>query len=115
MIFPHGERITIHRATVTTNRAGQTRITFQDETPPERVGYAPESTQEPRDGTEIRVVSTAKLILPPTIAPIRSADEVTVRGTRYAVEGDDTAEKWTNPFTGWTPGSEVMLRSVRHA
>lgn len=111
-MFTHGERIVIHRATVTRNRLGQTTVTHTDEEPQELVAFAPESTQEPRDGTEIRVVSTAKLYLPPTIAPIGPADEVTVRGHRYGVEGDDTAEQWINPFSGWNPGSEVKLRSI---
>lgn len=111
-MFDHGEPITIHRATTTRNRLGQTVVTYTDEHPVELVAFAPESTQEPRDGTEIRVVSTAKVYLPPTIAALTAADEVTVRGTRYAVEGDDVAEQWVNPFSGWNPGSEVKLRSV---
>lgn len=114
-MFGHGETITVHRAVVGRNRLGQTTTTYVDETPAAPCAFAPESTQEPRDGTEIRVVSTAKLYLPPTIAPLGPADEVSVRGHRYAVEGDDSGELWINPFSGWTPGSEVKLRRVDNA
>lgn len=113
-MFTHGERITVHRATTTRNRLGQTVSTYTDEHPTELCAFAPESTQEPRDGTEVRVVTTAKLYAPPTIAPLQPADEVTVRGHRYAVEGEG-GDLWINPFSGWTPGSEVRLRRVESA
>lgn len=74
------------------------------------VGYAPESTEEPRDGASHRVVSQAKLYLSEPI-DYSARDEFTARGVRFEVEGD-SAGGWMNPFTGWSAGQEILLRRV---
>ena len=109
-MFGYGETAQLHRATTTRNSVGQTVAGFADPETLEGVGFAPESTQEPRDGTQIRVVSTAKLYVDPGYG-IAAGDEITVRGHRFAVEGNGD-DDWVNPFTGWSPGAEIMLRRV---
>lgn len=111
-MFGHGETAQLHRATTRRNTIGQTIAGFAAPEPLEGVAFAPESTQEPRDGTQIRVVATAKLYAPPGHG-ITAGDEITVRGQRFTVEG--TPGDWVNPYTGWAPGAELMLRRVSDA
>lgn len=111
-MFGYGETVEHHKATTTVSPIGQTRTSLAPPVPLAGCGFAPESTKEPRDGTQIRVVSTAKLYVPAG-TQVGPNDEFTVRGVRYAVEGDPG--QWTNPFTGWSPGAEIMLRRVADA
>lgn len=82
---------------------------FQDVELP-GVGFAPESTVEPREGSSQRVVSEAKLYLTEPI-DYSARDEFTARGVRFEVEGD-SAGGWMNPFTGWSAGQEILLKRV---
>lgn len=45
----------------------------------------------------------------PAVAPA-AIDQITVRGTRYDVDG--TPAVWISPFTGWAPGLVVKLKAV---
>lgn len=108
-MFEHGEPVTWHRYT----EGGVDE--WGDPAPGDFVdvelpgaGFAPESTQEPRDGASQRVVSEAKLYLSEPI-DYGSRDQFTARGVRFAVEGD-AAGGWLNPFTGWAAGQEILLR-----
>lgn len=111
-MFGHGESVLHHVATTSRNAVGQTRTTHAAPVEVPGCAFAPESTQEPRDGTQVRTVSTAKLYVPPGLV-VQPSDEFTVRGVRYAVEGDPG--QWVNPFTGWAPGAEIKLRRVSDA
>lgn len=107
-MFGHGEEVLLFRGTLTRSSVGQTRVEFAEPETITGAGFAPQTTQEPRDGTQVRVVTEALLYVDGVA--IGPHDELEVRGVRYAVEGEPGG--WVNPFTGWSPGTEVRLRKV---
>jgi len=107
-MFGHGEEVLLFRGTLTRSSVGQTRVEFAEPETITGAGFAPQTTQEPRDGTQVRVVTEALLYVDGvTVGPY---DELEVRGVRYAVEGEPGG--WVNPFTGWASGTELRLRRV---
>lgn len=110
-MFDHGDAVTWHRFTGggVDDYGDPAPGGFQDVDLP-GAGFAPESTEEPRDGASQRVVSQAKLYLTEPI-DYSSQDEFTVRGVRFEVEGASMGG-WSNPFTGWAAGQEIMLKRV---
>lgn len=107
-MFTHGEQILWHRwQSAGRDSHGSPTGTLADPIPVENVGFAPESTEE--SGGK-QVVSTAKLYCNPPIG-YGSRDQFTVRGVRYAVDGDSQGG-WRNPFTGTQFGQEIQLKRV---
>lgn len=110
-MFEDGEPVTWHRYRGGgTDRYGDPAPATFEDVVLERVGFAPESTVEPRDAASQRVVSEAKLYLAEPI-DYTAQDEFTARGVRFGVEGQ-SAGGWLNPFTGWAAGQEILLRRV---
>lgn len=110
-MFEHGDQVVWHRYTEGgVDEHGDPAPGAFENVELAGVGYAPESTVEPRDGASQRVVSEAKLYLSVPI-DYGARDEFTVRGVRFEVEGD-AAGGWVNPFTGWSAGQEILLRRV---
>jgi hypothetical protein len=110
-MFDHGDQVLWHRFTGSgVDQYGDPAPIGFEDVELTGVGFAPESTVEPRDGASQRVVSEAKLYLSEPI-DYSSQDEFTVRGVRFEVEGD-AAGGWMNPFTGWSAGQEILLRRV---
>jgi hypothetical protein len=110
-MFEHGDAVRWHRYTEggVDEYGDPAPGGFEDVDLP-GAGFASESTVEPRDGASQRVVSEAKLYLSEPI-DYGAQDEFTVRGARFGVEGD-SAGGWSNPFTGWAAGQEILLRRV---
>lgn len=71
--------------------------------------FAPESTAEPRDGSSLRVISTAKLIVDDPI-DYGARDEFLVDGAAYTAEG--VRPGWFGKYTGHSFGQEILLQRV---
>lgn len=107
-MFPHGEQLTWRRFSPAAED-DYGNIIPGDYVDEELTGaFAPESTQG--QDSDYRVVSDAKIYLRATI-PFSSRDRFIVRGVEYAAIGD-SAGGWKNPFTGFVPGQEILLRRV---
>lgn len=78
---------------------------WDDPVPVEGCGFDPGGTQEPRDGSAQRVITTPVLYAPKGRA-YGARDRFTVRGLTYEVEGDPA--DWVHPMTGWDPGYTVI-------
>lgn len=56
-------------------------------------------------------ITEGLVLLAPFGADIKATDEVVLPdGTRYHVDGEPGS--WTSPYTGWTPGVEIVLKNV---
>lgn len=109
MQFPFGVTVTIVRKSPGGTDAYGDPIpgtTTRIEIP--RCGLAPrmstESTARGRQG----VIVGQTVYLPDNSPPVLYTDQLEVAGVLYDIEGDPGA--WSNPLTGWTPGSEVAIR-----
>lgn len=73
-----------------------------------RCGLAPrmstESTARGRQG----VIVGQTVYLPDGSPTVLYVDQLEVAGVLYDIEGEPG--EWSNPFTGWVPGSEVAIR-----
>ena len=73
-----------------------------------RCGLAPrmstESTARGRQG----VIVGQTVYLPDSSPAVFYVDQLEVAGVLYDIEGEPG--EWSNPLTGWTPGSEVAIR-----
>lgn len=109
--YPHGETVVHHRLVVVDDDDGYGQpVEEWVDAAWEGVGFAPGTSDEPLSGGSTRVVTQAR-IYDPMCRAVDSGDEFTVRGRRYAVDGDASGV-WTNPITGWSPGSVVELKAV---
>jgi hypothetical protein len=103
-----GEPVTLHtRSSNSLNALGIEQSTYVDAV---ILGcaYDPGGSTELVQGQDI-VVTQPTVYLPAgsTVGPI---DQVTVRGTRYEVDG--SPNDWRNPFTGVAVGVVVKLKAV---
>lgn len=51
-----------------------------------------------------------RMLLAPIGSDIKHTDRIKMRGLTFQVEG--LPKEWVDPFTGWAPGMEVVLRRV---
>lgn len=110
-MFGHGETVLLHRFTGSGRDSHNNVVpAYADPETIDGVAVAPGSSSEPRNGASQRVI-TQMSIYPPAGLVVDPRDQFTVRGKRYAVEGDMSGA-WVDPFTGWAPGSEVTLKRV---
>lgn len=73
------------------------------------VAIAPASSVEPAlDGRQ--QVVTAMSVYGAQGLDILPADRIRARSGMWDVVGDEQA--WSNPFTGWAPGSEYAIKGV---
>ena len=108
---PRGESVILHRhGGQTRNAHGQVVVTWAPDEVVSGVAVAPGSSTEPADGGSHMVVTQMTIYVPPSVS-VSAQDQVTVRGVRWAVDGDMSGQ-WANPFNGATPGSAVALRRV---
>ena len=75
----------------------------------EGVAIAPSSTVEPAVDGRQQVVTSMSLYCASGL-DIRPADRIRARSGLWDVVGEEQA--WSNPFTGWAPGSEYQIRKV---
>lgn len=65
----------------------------------------------PTDSVENGAALTdLRTLLTPNGADIKHTDRVLIRGVAYQVRG--LAKEWIDPFTGWSPGTQVDLERV---
>lgn len=106
MIFPFGQTITLrHRTPNGTDSYGDDAWTVTTTT---AVGaFAPARSVETDSGTATTLQPA--VYLPPGTG-VDWLDAVIVDGVTYEVDGSPNV--WTQPFTGWQPGVEVLLKTA---
>lgn len=108
---PFGESVVLHRFKEHHRNAhGQAIKVFHPDEPIDGVAVAPYGQTEPEDGLSERSTHAVKAYVGPGVG-VTPADEITVRGVRFAVDGAVSGD-WANPFTGRTPGAEIRLKKV---
>jgi hypothetical protein len=109
---PYGETV-IHHPHVRDDRNAHGKLVpvYGPDVEIEHVAVAPGRQTEAASGGESTVTVEWTLYVPDPSVTIGARDHVTVRGVKYAVEGD-MAGPWRNPFNGRTPGSVVELKKV---
>lgn len=108
-MFTNGETVTWHRAIMgETDGYGRPITTFEDLVL-EDVAVAPGSSSEPRRASRLNQLEVNMTIYLVEDPGVTEADEFTVRGKRYTVEGE-VGGGWGNPFTGTSFGTEIRLR-----
>jgi len=70
--------------------------------------FNPGTSAELVQGQDLLTVQPSVYLPPGT--DVAAIDAVQVGGLLYEVDGSPNA--WTNPYTGWNPGTEVKLRRV---
>ena len=114
-MFPlrHGETVTrLRRQMVLDPYSGeQTQGSWESasELVIEGVAIAPASSVEPAVDGRQQVV-TAMSVYGAQGLDILPADRIRARSGLWDVVGDEQA--WSNPFTGWAPGSEYGIKKV---
>lgn len=112
-MFPlkHGETVTrLRRTMVLDPYSGEETLgswDAPDELTIEGVAIAPASSVEPAVDGRQQVV-TAMSLYGAQGLDIRPADRIRARSGVWDVVGDEQA--WSNPFTGWAPGSEYAIK-----
>jgi len=102
-----GETVTWHHRTDTGQRDRYNKPILTDaDTPLDDVLIAPNLGDEVT-GTAENTSSTRITLYLPAVAGISADDELTVRGTRYKVIGDEA--DWSTGMSDWQPGSVVQL------
>lgn len=84
---------------------GNTIDTWAAPVPVDGCGFDPGGSQEPRDGSSQRVVTTPVLYIPDSNT-YSARDRFTIRGRLFEAEGDPA--DWRHPMTGWDPGLIVV-------
>ena len=111
--LPHGETVTRLRRQMVLDPYSQepTQGTWDapDELPIVGAAVAPSSTVEPAVDGRQQVVTSMSLYCASGL-DIRPADRIRARSGLWDVIGEEQA--WSNPFTGWAPGSEYQIRKV---
>lgn len=105
--FPYGERVTIHHPGTV---SGETNAYGSSEPGPGTdevvvVAVAPGATSEQTVAQS--TVSVAFTLYVPAGVTVEADARITVRGDTFEVHGEPA--EWSNPFTGWVPGSVVEL------
>lgn len=108
MNAPFGPTVTLVSRTVTGVDTDGNDTYTTVETPVQAQAFDPGGSIEVL-GDQDTVTTTPTLYLPPSVA-VGSVDAVIVNGVTYEVDGSPST--YTNPFTGWTPGTVVKLRAV---
>jgi hypothetical protein len=108
--FRHGDTVTVHRRAKTGKKdpLGNAIYAFTDTAYTGVAVWAPGPGTEQTDDRD-QLTTERAMLLPPG-ADITAYDEVTVRGLRYAVDGDPMEH--ISPLTGRRGGVEVNLRRV---
>lgn len=110
MTFPAGETVTIQTAGTTTDPySGDPTEDWDNPTTRtvNGVGVANGGTAEPVEIARNEVDSDFDLFFPAD-DPVTAQDRVVVRGLTCDVVGRPF--RWSNPFTGWTPGLVVKVK-----
>lgn len=108
MRFPGGVTVTIVRSAGTDAYGdpipgAPTRIDIQ------LCGVAPRMSTEPTERGRQGVVVGRSVYLPDDASTIPLfTDQLEIAGVLYDIEGEPG--DWTNPLTGWHPGSEIAIK-----
>ena len=112
-LFKHGETVTRERAApVTDPYSGE--ASGSDWSTPDTlqiVGAAigPSSTSEVLGDDRSQVITSMSLYCASGL-DVKPDDRIRSRSGLWDVVGEE--QVWSNPFTGWAPGSEYQLRRV---
>lgn len=113
MDFWHGETVIVLRGRPVTDAYSrqETGISFDDPIPTtfERCAVGQTSTVERVEAGRTAVVTDLVVVLPYD-ADVTARDRIKIRGQVHEIVGDPFPVK--NPFTGWTPGTEVHVGRV---
>lgn len=108
MIFPFPETFTIHTRGVT-GRDSDGNDVYGDTNTTTTGAFAPEGSTELIQGEDVTLTHPTLYLSDGAPVP-KATDEVTVRGTRYQIDG--VPQVFHNPFTGYEPGPVVKLLKV---
>lgn len=113
MIFKHGETVTRLRRQMVLDPYSQepTQGSWDapDELVIEGVAIGPSSSTEPAADDRQMVVTQMSLYGAQGL-DVLPADRIRARSGLWDVVGEE--QVWSNPFTGWDPGSEYQVRKV---
>lgn len=108
ILFPFGESATLSVRVVTGRDSDGNDVYGSSDTVVDLCGFDPGLSSEIVGGQD--TVTTQPTLYMPPGSVAGHVDTVTVRGVTYDVDGEPTV--WRSPFTGWTPGVVVKLKSV---
>lgn len=111
-MFAHGETVILHRKTIVSDPDSfyQDEEEVVEDIPLDNAGlFFDKSSEQYTDGNG-RVITNLTVKLGKSVS-ITSQDEMTVRGTRYTVDGDSSGDQ-INPLTGTFFGCTIQLRGV---
>lgn len=111
--LPHGETVHRQRRRMVldeySQKLTQADWTNPDELPLEGVAIAPGSSTETRTENRTTVRTSMSLYAAPGV-DVLPEDRIRARSGIWRVIGE--VSNWTNPFTGWSPGSEFRIERV---
>ena len=108
MIFGFPETFTIHTRGVTGQDSDGNDV-YGDTDATTTGAFAPEGSTELIQGEDVTLTHPTLYLSDGAPVP-KATDEVTVRGTRYQIDG--VPQVFHNPFTGAEPGPVVRLLKV---
>lgn len=114
-MFPlrHGETATRLRRQMVSDPYSQEQTQGSWETPAELpiegAAIGPSSTIEQNGDDQQRVITSMSLYCASGL-DVLPDDRIQARSGLWDVVGEE--QVWSNPFTGWAPGSEYQLRKV---
>lgn len=104
-----GEPVILLRKTLLTTRDRLGGDVFGEDPVSLIAAFDPGGSTESVSGGGDMVVSKPRVFLPAGTV-LSAGDRVTVRGVTYDVDG--VGADWRSPWSDWTPGVEVVLKSV---
>ena len=111
--LPNGETVVRERGTPVVDPYSQETTDLDwsspDELPIEGAAIGPSSTSEVVSDDRGKIITLMSLYCASGL-DVRPDDRIRARSGLWDVVGDELA--WSNPFTGWAPGSEYQLRRV---
>lgn len=108
MLFAAGITVTLVSRTVNGTDADGNDVWAETTTDIKRCAFDPGASSEVLQGRDT-VITQPTLYLPRAVA-VTPTDQFVVNGRRYDVDG--SVDPYTNPFTGWSPGTVVRLMEV---
>ena len=112
-LFQFGETVVRERGTPVVDPYSQETTGLDWSAPTtldvEGAAIGPSSTSEVTTDDRGQVITSMSLYCQSGL-DIKPADRIRARSGLWDVVGEELA--WSNPFTGWAPGSEYQLRRV---
>lgn len=109
-VFPHGEPVTVHTATTTTDRYGNEVSSWSAGQTYERCVISRRTSDDLTDAGRQGVVVGLAVFFPYPDAAISAHDRLELRGDLWEIVGEPYL--YHHAMTGWEPGVSVAVRRV---